>query len=360
MSMIPKETPATETPAAEGGADPKAAAPAAAPPAAPTTSSGVPSASAPVTAASPGAPAATPGSAPVADPKADFERKLSSLADLEMTVSQRAKAIEQLEAKYKGYEGLGAALPEGITADDLARALSKLREGDTGTFVKAMLRDKWNQEELIKLADTFDAEELPVEERVRRELAAEKKREQDAKDEEARKLAEAQAAAKKKADEDAIADASRQLAEATKTGGQWLAKNIEKYPLIAALDDDEDVDHEQMYRSRLIDYVEKNGNRIPTDEEGLQAMRTHIFDAIESGHRRKLERMNPKPKDMRQEMSEWDRVELLRLKGEERAAAAPVVPVKVGPKTGLEEALERMAREDREDQERAALSYGRR
>jgi hypothetical protein len=292
-----------------------------------------------------------------ADPRAEFERRLSSLADLEMTVGQREKAVRALEEKFSGFESLGAVLPEGVTAATLATALGSLKAGDEKAFLRSLWGEKWTSQKLIDWADAFDAEELSPEERVRRTLAEERKKEEDAKAAAEQKRKDDEEAARKKANEDAITSAGAQLKEQVGSGAKWLQENVVQYPLIRALDSHPRIDHERMFTDRLIEWAEKNGD-LPKEAEALAAMRKEIFDSIETEHRQLLDLANPKPRNMREEMSEFDRIEVARARKEEVAAASPP-PRPAGPRSGADEARERLRLLDEEDAQRARLSYGR-
>lgn len=276
---------------------------------------------------------------------AEFESKLAALGDMDMSVKQRETAIKKLEEQYAGLGDVGSSLPEGITPKMLAEALGKLKSGDEVAFVKAILRDKWSGETLMRWADQFDAEEISVEERVRRTLEAERKAESEktaAEKAEAEKKAADEKAARDKADEEAAdAEWTKKLTAAA----EYLRANREKYPLTVRYDSYPRVDTERMVREQTLKWI-NDKNEIPTEEQ--------IFQEVEREHREFLAHGSE-----RKETDE-DRFEKMERELKESRLRETSQPVLSGParaKSGADEARERLLAWENEQKARGQLSY---
>jgi len=326
----PNGTPAKAAPAAETppkgdtAADPKASGSPAAASNGAGDSHGRPTA--PSTEAGSSAPITTPKVAPT-KAQHDFEAKLEELATLDLSVKQRAKAIDLAKAKLDRF----TPIDEHLTKKEYRAA------------VKALLGEAYTPDLLLELADDFAPTEVPVEEQVKRAFEAEKKVQEET--------------AKKKADDQAenarLAVETETKAYLTATA-DFLRKNQDKYPMICAWDGDPDIDHERIIDKAWRDHYARTG-QIPDPDK--------VLEQVEAAHVARIKKTKYWP----QEPTAPSLEEATGYKAPETAAPDPFaapreIPRVVDPNrriSGAEEAAQRLAAYDREQQQRAMLSYGR-
>ncbi len=250
----------------------------------------------------------------------DFEAKLEELAKLDLSVKQQAKEVAKAKAQLERY----LPLDEHLTKGELRAAAKK--------FFGA----KYTPELLLELADDFaPAEEVSVEERVKRTLDAERK----AADEKAKKDADDKAANEKAAVE------TETKAYLTATADH-LRKNKERYPLICAWDDDPDINHEAIIDRTWREHYAKTNQVLDPDK---------VLDLVEAAHLARIKKTSFGPRDAAAETSL-----------EEHAGVAPRQPARPAPtppngraKTGVEEAYAALEAYEQEQKQRALLSYNR-
>jgi hypothetical protein len=307
MPILPIETPpATETPAPKEGATPD-----------PKDGAAVVSAGEP-----PGAGEAATANAKPTPTKAqrDFESRLEELATKDLSLKERAKAIDLAKAKLDRY----TPLDEHLTKGELKAAARKF------------FGEKYTADLLLELADDFAPEEVSVEERVKRTLEAERKA--------------ADEAAKKKGEEETeqhrLAVETETKAYLTATADH-LRRNKDKYPLICAWDDDPDIDHERIIDRMWRDHY-KRTNEVPDPEK--------ILEQVEAAHLARIKKTSFGPREPVAPTLEQQT-------GLPAPSEQPFeVKRNIDPsryRSGAEEAADRLAAWDREQQQRALLSYGR-
>ncbi len=251
----------------------------------------------------------------------DFEARLEELATLDLSVKQQAKEIEKAKAKLDRY----TPIDEHLTKGELKAAARKF------------FGEKYTAELLLELADDFAPEDVPVEEQVKRAFEAEKKAQEEA--------------AKKKADDQVeqnrLAVETETKAYLTATA-EHLRKNTAKYPLICAWDDDPDIDHEAIIDRMWRAHYKRTGE-VPDPEK--------ILEQVEAAHVARIKKTQPK------EQAPPSLEQLTGLPAPVEPGFAPREIVRVVDPTryrsGAEEAADRLAAWDREQAQRAMLSYGR-
>ncbi len=305
MSLLPPE-PKTETPAPkEGEADPKADAQsqeavAAGTPTAPTTASN--------------GQKPTPSKA-----QQDFEAKLEQLATLDLSVKEQAREVAKAKARLDRYTPLD----------------EQLSKGEIKAAAKAFFGDKYTPDLLLELADDFAPEEISVEERVKRTLEAERK----AGEEIARRKGEEKTAA----DKSAVDTETKGYLGAT---AEHLRTNKEKYPLICAWDSDPDVNHEAMIDKIWREHYGKTGEVLDPDK---------VLEQVEARHLARIKKTSFGPKEHREPTLEEHAGNAPPLEAPRPLAAL----VNNKPVSGADEARARLEAYDREQAQRAMLSYGR-
>lgn len=314
MSLMSNATP--PPPAEKGPAiDPKADATAAAKPDGSTSA-----ADGDTTGASPAgsSPSTTTTKTPPSKAQQDFEAKLEELAKLDLSVKQQAKEVAKAKAQLERY----LPLDEHLTKGELRAAAKKF------------FGQKYTPELLLELADDFAPEEVSVEERVKRTLDAERK----AADDKAKKEADDKAANEKAAVE------TETKAYLTATADH-LRKNQAKYPLICAWDDDPDIDHEKIIDRTWRDHYAKTGQVLDPDK---------VLEIVEASHLARIKKTSFGPKEQREQTLE----EHAGVAARPAPSAAPPPP-NGRPKTGVEEAYANLEAYEREQRQRALLSYDR-
>lgn len=315
MSLMTNATPTPETPTKEGATpDPKDGASASGQPPTGTTS------------AAPQSPdpqgeggGGKDGKSEPSKAQLDFERKLEELATLDLSVKQQAKEVAKAKAQLDRY----TPLDEHLTKGELRAAAKKF------------FGEKYTPDLLLELADDFAPEEVSVEERVKRTLEAERKAQEEAD--------------KKKADEKAASDKAAVETETkaylTATADH-LRKNRDKYPLIVAWDDDPDIDHERMIDKIWRDHYAQTGEVLDPDK---------VLEQVEARHMARIKKTSFGPREAPRELT------LEEVAGNAPAGEAPKPLAAAAPRppTGADEALARLEAYDKEQQQRALLSYGR-
>lgn len=312
MSLLPNETPpASDAPKADASSSGKPEASDVASSDQPTSGSG-----------SEPAPGAATSAAKPAPSKAqlDFEAKLEELAELDLSVKERAREVEKATAKY----------------ERTAKADEHLTKGELRQALRTFLGDKYTPDLLVELAGDFAPEQLSVEEQVKRELDARKKAEEEA--------------AQKKLDDEKKADESLYAEQKGVFVGrvaELLRTNQAQYPYIVAFDADPNVDHKAMVEAIIDRWSEANEEPAPTPVQ--------VLEAIEARYRQGYERAHPPKKDPR-ELSLEESI------GRPPAGAPPSPMAPPAPQgnvglSGAEEARRRLEDEDRARAARSRMSY---
>jgi hypothetical protein len=313
----------TETPAKENTPDPKANGSAAASSSQSSSTEGSaadPSnSSAANTSADGTATSTVPAKTTPTKAQQDFEAKLEQLATLDLSVKQQAREVAKAKAQLDRYRPID----------------EHLTKGEIKAAARKFFGERYTADLLLELADDFAPEEVSVEDRVKRTLEAERKAAEDA----ATKRAEEQAGA----DKAAVDTETKNYLVAT---ADHLRTNKGKYPLICAWDDDPDVNHEGMIDKIWRDHYAKTGEVLEPDK---------VLAQVEARHLARIQKTSFAPRVERE------------LSLEEHAGNSPPVetqrplapPPLAKPLTGADEARARLEAYDRDQEQRARLSYGR-